>query len=428
MSLRKLLIKFPYLGAFESTKIHGGGVDVLETTRHIEFWEADLLRLREAGITELRYPIPWHRIESEVGEFDWRWIDGPMRLIRDLGLQPILDPLHHVSIPNWLTSGFANPHFPDLYMRFVQQVARRYEWVERYTVVNEPLPTLVLCGFTGDWYPHRRSDRDFLAMGINVARAICITTAALQKINPRIQLIHVDACEHHRALDSKSQAWVAHANDRRFLFHDLILGKVKTAHSLLPYLQSHGFLDHQQQWFEDNAVAINVLGLDYYAHSEMEWAWSSDAARPTHRFPCSQPRGFASVAGDYVERYRLPVLLSETNIGGTVTDRLMWLKFMQEQAEMLATISDFRGFCWFPSIDATDWDSLCTRANRNVCPMGIWSLEKDCGERQASELSKWYVRLAKGEATSTDLPVYKLISPLDQHLKGYLPLLGSRSL
>src|SRR4051794_1299686 len=29
---------FPHLGAFESTKIHGSGLDVLETTRHIDFW------------------------------------------------------------------------------------------------------------------------------------------------------------------------------------------------------------------------------------------------------------------------------------------------------------------------------------------------------------------------------------------------------
>lgn len=53
---------------------------------------------------------------------------------------------------------------------------------------------------------------------------------------------------------------------------------------------------------------------------------------------------------------------------------------MEEQAEQLATVSDFRGFCWFPSIDATEWDSLCTVANRRVCPMGIWSLANDGGE------------------------------------------------
>ena len=411
------------MGAFESTKIFGSGLDVLETTRHTEFWEADLRRLHESGIRDLRYPIPWHRIESKQGAFDWRWIDGPLHLMHELGLQPILDPLHHVSIPDWLTDGFANAEFPRSYLRFVEHIAKRYEWVGRYTVVNEPLPTVVLCALSGEWYPHRRSHRDFVMMAINVARAICTATAALQKINPRIQMVHVDACEHHCALDVQSEEWVRHANHRRFLFHDLILGHISVDHSLLSYLEANGFTPDDRRWFEDNAGKIDVLGLDYYAYSEMEWAWSPEANHAALRFPCTQPRGFAAVAGDYVERFELPVLLSETNIGGAITDRLTWLKFMEEQAEELAKVCDFRGFCWFPSIDATDWDSLCTVANRHVCPMGIWSLDKDCKERRPSELSDWYVRLAKGEATSRDLPAYRFLPPLDHDLRGYLPLM-----
>ena len=97
---------------------------------------------------------------------------------------------------------------------------------------------------------------------------------------------------------------------------------------------------------------------------------------------------------------------------------------MEEQAEQLAAVSDFRGFCWFPSIDATDWDSLCTVANRRVCPMGIWSLAKDGGERYSSELSAWYVRLAQGKAHSRQLPAYNFHPPLDRDLRGYQPLMA----
>jgi len=418
------LSSFPHLGAFESTKIYGTGLDVLETTRHADFWQSDLLRLREAGIRDLRYPVPWHRIESQREQYDWSWIDGPMKCMHDLGMQPILDPLHHVSLPDWLTDGFANAEFPDVYVRFVEKVARRYEWAEHYTVVNEPLPTLVLCALTGAWYPHRRSEADFIAMAVNVSRAICRTTVALQNINSRIQLVHVDACEHHRALDDESLSWVQHVNHRRFLFHDLILGHVATGHPLLPYLETHGFTEQDRCWFQEHPVNIDLLGLDYYAHSEMEWAWDANAKSAMLRFPCEQPRGFAEVAGDYVERFHLPVLLTETNIGGPVTDRLTWLKFMEAQAEQLAAVSDFRGFCWFPSIDATDWNSLCTVADRCVCPMGIWSLTEDCTVRHSSEVSDWYGRLARGEASSRDLPTYRLRPPLDCDLRGYSRLIA----
>jgi hypothetical protein len=169
---------------------------------------------------------------------------------------------------------------------------------------------------------------------------------------------------------------------------------------------------------------IDVLGLDYYAHSEIEWEWNSDVGQAAICFPCKQPQGFAAVAHDYVERYGLPVLLSETNVGGSVTDRLTWLRFMEEQAEALARAADFRGFCWFPSIDATDWDSLCTQANNCVSPMGIWSLQEDRRGRRCSELSEWYVRLAHGETNSRHLPAYRFTPPLDRDLQGYLRLMG----
>ncbi len=415
---------FPHLGAFESTKIYGSGADVLETTRHTEYWGADLMRLYHSGIRELRYPVPWHRIESERGNYDWRWMDGPMHLMRDLGMQPIADPLHHISIPDWLSDGFANPEFPACYARFVECVADRYEWIERYTVVNEPLPTVALCGLRGDWYPYRRSEADFVGMALNVSRAICMASSTLKKINPEIEFIHIDSCEHHRAIDIESEQWVAHANHRRFLFHDLVLGQIGTDHALLPYLQEHGFTDDDSFWFQDNACQMDVIGLDYYAHSEMDWGWDWKLNAATLRFPCRYPRGFSAVACDYVERFQLPVLLSETNIGGTVTDRITWLKFMEEQAEKLSAQCDFRGFCWFPSIDATDWDSLCTVANRNVCPMGVWSLSADGRERQASELSEWYTRLAQGTASSIDLPAYRFQAPLDYDLRGFQRFMG----
>jgi hypothetical protein len=37
-----------------------------------------------------------------------------------------------VSFPDWLDQGFANPHFPWLYERFVAQIVSRYPWVAFY--------------------------------------------------------------------------------------------------------------------------------------------------------------------------------------------------------------------------------------------------------------------------------------------------------
>src|SRR5438270_715299 len=138
-----------HLGAFESTRIHGFNTDVLETTRHLSQWREDLDLLLGAGLRTLRYSAPWHRIERTRGEFDFSWLDGPMKHMRENGMRPIMDLVHHTSFPDWLAGGFANPEFPSLYARFVEQFIQRYEWVDSVTLFNEPLATTLMCSWIG---------------------------------------------------------------------------------------------------------------------------------------------------------------------------------------------------------------------------------------------------------------------------------------
>jgi beta-glucosidase/6-phospho-beta-glucosidase/beta-galactosidase len=414
---------YPHLGAFESTHIFGTGEDILGTTNHIDLWREDLSRLLQAGITSLRYSIPWHRVEARPGEYDWSWIDGPMQFMLAEGMSPILDPLHHTSFPSWLNDGFLNPEFPALYERFIDRISDRYPWVRDYTVFNEPLPTTLFCSYTGMWYPHRSSDEDFVAMSIRVAKAMCLGTEALKRKNKGIQLVHADTAEHHRAADRRTASWVEHVNARRFLILDLILGRLGEGHPLYPYMLRHGAADRDLKWFQDHPGSVSILGLDYYLHSEMEWFWNTSHDRPDIRATNQSPRGFASVAEDYVERFGLPIMLTETNIRGSVFERLSWLKFMEEQCEELVLSGqDFRGFCWYPSIDTTDWANCCTQCTRVVDPQGIWTLDSSRTTRHDSELSETYSALARGEITSADIPARPFSQELARRLRGYFPL------
>ncbi len=410
-----------HLGAFESTQMFGTDEDVLSTTRHLKLWREDLTLLHDAGIRELRYSVPWHRIEQREGEFDWRWMDGPMRHMQETGMQPIVDPLHHTSFPTWLTDGFLNPMFPLLYTRFLERFAERYEWIERYTVFNEPLPTTLFCSYTGMWYPHRASDRDFVAMVIQAGKAICSASALLKQKNASNQIVYIDTAESHRALDRKSVEWVRFANARRFAIHDLVLGKVDQDHAMYRYFAQHGLSLEDIAWFQEHAASIDVLGLDYYFHSEMEWFWNKEVGRTDIRGPVASPRGFGAVAMDYVKKFQVPILLSETNVRGTIFDRLSWLKLMEQECERLVLNGvDFRGFCWYPSIDSTDWSNCCTKCTRAVDPQGIWWLDEHRWRRHRSELSDAYSRLAQGKMMAKDLPAYEWEWPLNQQLRGFL--------
>jgi len=416
---------YPHLGGFESTYIFRTGQDILGTTRHIEQWREDLSLLVQAGIRSLRYSIPWHRIENRRGEFDWSWMDQPISFMRECGLEPIVDPLHHTSFPDWLEDGFLNPDFVSLYTRFIDEISNRYAWIRRYTVINEPLATSIFCSSTGMWYPHRASDQDYVAMTLQVARCMSSCIALLRRKNKAIEIVHVDTSEQHRATDEGSRPWVDFANERRFVLLELLLGRLDSKHPLYSYLTKNVATEDELRWFPDHPETIDLLGLDYYLHSEMEWFWSEEKMGADICAFNENPRGFASVAQDYLKRYSMPILLSETNIRGTVEERITWLKFMEEQCEQLvAQGTDFRGFCWYPTIDSTDWANCCTRCTREVDPQGIWWLDSARVTRHASELSRIYASLAQGQITSKDIPAYELDGELKRRMRGYEPLLS----
>jgi beta-glucosidase/6-phospho-beta-glucosidase/beta-galactosidase len=411
-----------YLSGFESTHIFGSGKDVLQLTRHTEFCQEDLKLVKLSGLDLMRYSAPWHSIEKVKGVYDWQWMDKAMASLRLNGIQPVLDPLHHTSFPEWLTGGFGDAEFVDSYVRFVTALAGRYPWAKHYTVINEPFVTTWFCGKTGTWYPHQTGHKNFVYMILNVCEAINRISRMLVDTIPDVELIHVDASEQHRALDKKSEPFAEFMNEMRFLVQDLVLGNVTEEHKLYPYLIKNRAGRERLKWFVENPARIDVIGLDYYSHSELEWNKSGRV------FPSIFPSGFLDVAMDYVNRFNLPVMLSETNIRGTVHERISWLKYMVEQCEMLEYRLKprgipFKGFCWYPFIDSTDWCSLVTQANCNIDPQGIFWLDGNCQKRNASELSEIFAALARGQITSKDIPAYHFESELQGMLKNFLPMM-----
>src|SRR5579883_1891365 len=235
--------QIPHLGAFESARLLGTDEDVLSTTRHLELWRQDLEMLQASGITQVRYPVPWNRIERVPGEFDWSWMDGPMKFFQQQGMVPVLDTMHLTSFPAWLHEGFAAPDFGPLYLRFLRKFCERYPWATHFTVFNEPLPATLFCADMALWPPYRRNTGEWVRMLLNVARTICEATAVLKRLQPSAQFIHVDTGEQHHAIEKAAERWVEFTNHRRFLPHDLILGRVTREHPLYRFLLDNGATD-----------------------------------------------------------------------------------------------------------------------------------------------------------------------------------------
>lgn len=110
-------------------------------------------------------------------------------------------------------------------------------------------------------------------------------------------------------------------------------------------------------------MSVDVLGLDYYPHSEWYFTRAGGTA------PSPFPQGLCTLILEYAERYRLPLWLTETNIRGTSADRASWLKHTLEECERAALAgAPLTAYCWFPTIDSCDWGSLLARADGHIDP------------------------------------------------------------
>ncbi len=402
-----------FLGGFESTYQPAHDVDVAETTGHAQRWRADLDLLAACGVRRVRYPIRWHRIERRRGEFDWSGPDRVLGHLGDGGFRPVVDLLHFTSYPRWLRRGFADRRFAEAYLRYTVAFAERYPWVPEYTLLNEPLTTFLLCGHEGVWPPYLRGLKGLLTLAVNVFPAVAAASRAYRDLLPGARHVYADTCERHTAATPDAAGSAAMANDRRFFLLDLFTGR--------PLELDRPFVAEVQASRADALLSmepgsIDVLALDYYAHNQ--WQYLDGAGRGTS--PSPQPSTLASLIVEYHSRYRVPCMLGETNIRGFASDRASWLKYTLEQCEVARDAGvPVDGYCWFPTVDSADWDSLLRRADGHLDPVGVFWLDEGL-ERRASSMSAAYA-LAAGGAPAANLPAYRFQPPVDRSLRGWMP-------
>jgi beta-glucosidase/6-phospho-beta-glucosidase/beta-galactosidase len=386
---------------------------VAETTGHVLRWRADLELLASCGVRSLRYPIRWHRIERERGRFDWRQTDEALGWMRDTGMRPIPDLLHHTSYPRWLKRGFADRRFASSYLRYLEAFAARYPWIEAYTLFNEPFTTFLLCGQVGLWPPHLQGVKGFLTLARNVLPALSEASRAYRDLLPRARHVYVDTCERATAANQGAAHFTDLVNDRRFFVLDLFLGRdLDRGRPFVAEVLAAG----GEPLLALQPGHVDVLGLDYYAHNQ--WQYLDGTGRGLPSSP--DPAPLSDLIQEYWERYRLPCVLGETNIRGFAPDRASWLKYTLEQCELARGRGvPLEGYCWFPFVDSCDWDSVLVRSEGNVDPVGVYWLD-DRLERRPSSMSAAYAMAARG-APAAELPAYRFQPPVAGWLAGWMP-------
>jgi beta-glucosidase/6-phospho-beta-glucosidase/beta-galactosidase len=401
----------PFMIGFESTYLPGHDVDVAEKTAHIVHWKQDIELATSAGVRRMRYPLRWHRIEPEPGVYDFSETDAALSYLAEQSISPVVDLIHHTSYPQWLDDGFRDRRFGPAYVRFCEAVAQRYPWLSEYTLFNEPFATLFLAGHEGLWPPYDRGIAGFVRLLRNVLPALHTAADCWAQLLPQAQHVWIDTCEHHRGTPGAGARQADLANDRRHVVLDLALGQnLDPERPFVSALLAAGGED----LLNLEPIRVDLLGLDYYCHSE--WWYDDRGARA----PSPHPSGFAAIAGHYADRYDKPVFLAETNIRGLASDRTSWLRYMLEQCEVAASQgTPIQGFCWFPFVDSTDWDSLLARPAGRTDPVGVYGRDDTGGRLRTSFTSAWDA-VATGVAVEA-IPAYRFQSPCREQLAGFLP-------
>ncbi len=240
-------------------------LDEYELTGHYERLEADIGLAAKSGAKAIRYGIPWYRVNPERGEWDWEWADRAVDQIFSAGLEPIVDLMHY-GCPLWLDREFDSPDYPKAVAEYGAAVASRYgDRIRMWTPMNEPLLNALFCGMEGRWPPGLSGDRGFVRMVGQLGRGIVETQRAIADVTVEPLFVHVEATFRYTG-KATSEAQMYLLRERNWLFYDLLMGRIDSAHELWRYLIEFGFTEEQASFHSDQTAIPDVMGINYYPH------------------------------------------------------------------------------------------------------------------------------------------------------------------
>jgi dTDP-4-dehydrorhamnose reductase len=370
--------------------------------------EDDVDRFAALGIRTLRYPVLWERLAPhDVDAIDWTWTDRRLGRLRDLGIRPIAGLVHHGSGPAY--TSLADPRFPELLARYAGAVARRYPWIADYTPVNEPLTTARFSGLYGHWYPHGRSDREYVRALLNELRGVVLAMEAIRESAPGARLVQTEDCGMAFGT-AATMPQVRHERQRRWLTWDLLTGRVDDRHPLHRFLTAAGMTADDERFFRDRRAAPDIVGLNYYLTSDRflderldrypVWTHGGNGYSAYADVEAVRARR-AGIAGHEAHvmsawsRYGIPVAVTEVHLACSREEQMRWLVESWRGAERArARGADVRAITAWALVGSYNWDSLVTR-DAGRYESGIFDVRGP--EPRATALASIVSSLARGE-------------------------------
>ena len=347
-------------------------VDELDKCGHYRHWRRDFDLVQELGIRVLRYGPPLHTTWLGPGRYDWTFADLTFNDLRRRNMVVIVD-LCHFGVPDWM-GNFQNPAFGPLFSDYARAFAARYPWVQLYTPINEMSICATFSALYGWWNEQLTSDRAFVTAMKHIVKANILAMRAILDVRPDALFIQSESSEYFHAETPRAIGLAECKNATRFLSLDLNYGR-RVDSQMYEYLMDNGMTREEYHFFLNNNLKRHcVMGNDYYQTNEHFVRADGLTSASGEIF------GYALITKQYHDRYRLPVMHTETNLceGPAGDEAVYWLR--KQWANVLRVRNDgvpIVGFTWYSLIDQVDWDCALRENNGRVNALGLYDLDRN---------------------------------------------------
>lgn len=351
---------------------------------------SDIQHFAELGIKTLRYPILWEYHQQDINQtINWDWIEKQLTSIKEYNIVPIAGLVHHGSGPSF--TNLCDDNFALELAKYAGKVAAKFPWLNYYTPVNEPLTTARFSGLYGFWYPHYADDLSFATMLLNQVKGIVLSMQAIRRVNPAAKLVQTeDLAKTHSTTFLKYQA--DFENERRWLTYDLLCGKITQEHPMWIYLKGLGVNEKELVFFLENTCVPDIMGLNYYVTSERyldenlaKYPLNTHGGNGMHQYADTELvratdmkiSGFKNLVKEAWERYKLPIVITETHLSCTREEQMRWFKEIWDKTILLKQEGvNIKAITAWSLLGAYDWNSLCTQ-NHQHYETGVFEIHNN---------------------------------------------------
>jgi beta-glucosidase/6-phospho-beta-glucosidase/beta-galactosidase len=354
--------------------INGGRtrIDQMEKCGHYRYWRKDFELLGELGVQFLRYGPPIHTTWLGDGRYDWAFTDAAFAELRRLNIVPIVD-LCHFGLPDWLGT-FQNGDFPRLFCGYARDFAERYPWVQLYTPVNEMFICALFSARYGWWNEQGTTDTTFVTALKHIVKANVLAMQYILDARADAIFIQSESSEYFHADNPAAIRPAELKNAQRFLTLDLNYGR-RVDSEMYEYLMDNGMTRAEYHFFLRHRLKQHcIMGNDYYWTNEHR-VFEDGGSRAS-----GEVFGYDNITLQYYDRYRLPVMHTETNFndhadGHGAVDWLwkQWASVLHVRNVGVPIV----GFTWYSLTDQIDWDTALREENNRVNPLGLFDLDRN---------------------------------------------------